>query len=225
MLTDDLKEITYPEHQSSEKKLLLALKRIETHEHYVRILRRLYGFYSPVENLIRKYLVTDIFPDMAKRCRTHQLLTDIRNYDVDLIGFDPVSVDPVNVAPLGSNPLGFDPVVSVDPAVSGDIIEICCDLPMIDSTDRALGALYVLEGSTLGGRIIADMIARRLGLLTSLEFFDSYGDETQNMWRSFKDFLNKPRTAEQQTKIIDAAKDTFITFKNWIGKHELQPQL
>ena len=55
------------------------------------------------------------------------------------------------------------------------------ELPVIDSFGRALGALYVLEGSTLGGRIIAGIIA--------------------------------------------AASATFLTFKNWLDKHQRQPQL
>lgn len=216
MLTDDLKKITYPEHQASEKKLTLALKRIETQDHYIAMLGRLYGFYSPVEDLVRQYLLEDVFPGMSKRFRAHRILADIRNSGKPLPGFD-----------------------------------ICDELPVIDSVDRALGALYVLEGSTLGGRIIAGMITRRLGPAASVGFFNGYvvekapengsengpengsekspenaaKDETEHMWQSLKDFLDEPRTPEQRATIIDAAKETFITFKNWIGKHELQPQL
>lgn len=190
MLTADLKEITYPEHQASEKKMVAALKRIETQADYKRMLGWLYGFYSPVEDLISRALTEDIFPDIANRCRAYLILTDMRNS-------------------------------GESDATPG----ICTELPVIDSPERGLGALYVLEGSTLGGRIIAEMITRRLGPSTSLGFFNGYGAETEKMWQSFKDFLNKPRTAEEQAAIIDGAKATFITFKNWIGRHELQPQL
>ena len=188
MLTEDLKVITYPEHQSSEKKMMLALKKIETHEDYIRMLARLYGFYTPLEDLIRRY--PTLLPDLPERFRAHHLLADIRH--------------------------------------SGHLIptlEVCQDLPVIDSIEKALGALYVLEGSTLGGQIIAGIITHRLGRSASVTFFNSYGSETEKKWQSLKNNLNQPRTEEEQAIIIDAAKDTFITFKNWIGKHELQPQL
>jgi heme oxygenase len=103
--------------------------------------------------------------------------------------------------------------------------EACKDLPVIDSFHRALGAFYVVEGSTLGGQIIAGMISRELDSLKSLSFFVAYGAETRRMWLTFKEFLNRPFLAEQRREIIAAAEDTFITFKNWIDKHELQPQL
>jgi heme oxygenase len=45
------------------------------------------------------------------------------------------------------------------------------------------------------------------------------------MWQSFKDFLNRPFLAEQRADIIAAASATFLTFKNWLDKHERQPQL
>lgn len=190
MLTNDLKEITYPEHQASEKKMIIALKGLETREDYIRMLNWLYGFYSPMETLIRQQLTPGVFPDMDKRCRAEYLLWDIQESGL--------------------------------PTPPPDT---CRELPDIYSINQALGALYVLEGSTLGGRIIAGMVSRQLGTTSSLGFFNGYGAETSLMWQSFKEFLDQPRTAEQKTTIIDAAKATFITFKNWIDKHELQPQL
>ena len=103
--------------------------------------------------------------------------------------------------------------------------ELCEELPRIGSFARALGALYVLEGSTLGGRIIAEMLARQLGSFKSLSFFNSYGKETGKMWLTFKTYLNRPYREEEKEDILSAATDTFITFKNWIEKYELHPQL
>jgi heme oxygenase (biliverdin-IX-beta and delta-forming) len=101
----------------------------------------------------------------------------------------------------------------------------CPDLPVIDTFHRALGALYVTEGSALGGQIIAGMISRELETEKSLSYFVGYGAETRRMWQAFKEFINRPFTAAQRLDILAAAEDTFITFKNWIDKHELQPQL
>ncbi len=190
MLTEELKESTEAAHHASEKKMIVALKQIATKEDYIRMLNWLYGFYAPMEALIRPYMTPDVFPDMIKRSRAEYLLWDIQEAGL--------------------------PAMEPDP---------CEALPVIDSFHRALGAFYVIEGSTLGGRIIAGMISRQLGSLKSLSFFNGYGAETGSMWQSFKDFLNRPYTIEQRHEIIAAAEDTFITFKNWIDKHELQPQL
>jgi len=103
--------------------------------------------------------------------------------------------------------------------------EICRDLPLIDSYGTALGALYVLEGSTLGGRIIAEILAGQLGSEKCLSYFNSYGNETAGMWQSFKDLLDTPATLAFKEDILCSAGSTFLTFKTWIEKHELQPEL
>lgn len=103
--------------------------------------------------------------------------------------------------------------------------EICRDLPVIDTYGKALGALYVLEGSTLGGRIIAEILARQLGSDACLSYFNSYGNETAGMWQSFKDLLDGPTTLAFKEDILSSARSTFLTFKTWIEKHELQPEL
>lgn len=103
--------------------------------------------------------------------------------------------------------------------------EICRDLPEIDTYGKALGALYVLEGSTLGGRIIAGVLTDRLGSEKCLTYFNSYGNETAGMWQSFKDLLDTPVMFAIKEDILSAAGSTFLTFKTWIEKHELQPEL
>lgn len=92
-------------------------------------------------------------------------------------------------------------------------------LPQIDDELQALGALYVMEGSTLGGLHIAKMIAANLNLQngTSLAFFNGYGDQTDAMWESFKHSLDTRITdPEDQSKVIRAANDTFLGFRKWI---------
>jgi heme oxygenase len=190
MLTNELKEYTEEVHHASEKRMIAALKRISSYEDYIRMLNWLYGFYAPVEQLIRQYLTEDNFPDINRRSRAEYILWDIRESGL------PVP----------------------DP-------QVCERLPVIDSFHSALGAMYVLEGSTLGGRIIAGMICRSLDSTRCLSFFNGYGAETGHMWTTFKNYLNQPFTTEERREIIAAAEDSFLTFKNWIEKHELQPQL
>lgn len=43
-------------------------------------------------------------------------------------------------------------------------LPLCVDLPTLDSVPQALGCLYVLEGSTLGGQFISRDLQSRLGI-------------------------------------------------------------
>ncbi|RAV98710.1 biliverdin-producing heme oxygenase [Pseudochryseolinea flava] len=97
----------------------------------------------------------------------------------------------------------------------------CQALPPIDSFHTALGAMYVLEGSALGGKIIAKMIASQIGLgdARGLTFFNGYGDETMKMWELFKENLSQSFDPPTTETIITSANQTFDTFKNWIESH------
>ena len=104
---------------------------------------------------------------------------------------------------------------------SASSLPYCEQLPSIASNASALGALYVLEGSTLGGEIITRIITGQLRLPNSegLEFFLSYGEERHKMWELFKENLSKPFNESEQEEIILTANETFITFKNWIDTY------
>lgn len=63
----------------------------------------------------------------------------------------------------------------------------CTYVPALRSPEAALGGWYVVEGATLGGSIIADHLAARLGLRreAGVRFFDSYGDDRDARWAEF----------------------------------------
>jgi heme oxygenase len=95
------------------------------------------------------------------------------------------------------------------------------DLPVIADVLQAFGALYVIEGSTLGGQVISKMIAKQLQLPTEegISFFRSYGEDTMSMWNSFKVVLERhAESQEQADAITQAANDTFGMFKLWMEK-------
>lgn len=54
-------------------------------------------------------------------------------------------------------------------------------------TGFALGYMYVIEGSTLGGRVIVKQLAPALSVTESLggKFFAGYKEETGNKWKTF----------------------------------------
>lgn len=99
--------------------------------------------------------------------------------------------------------------------------EVCNELPPINSHAEALGAMYVMEGSTMGGKIIARMIEGQAGINgpSGFSFFNGYGEDTGRMWEEFKAFLNRPLDEMEKLNLILTANRTFRTFYNWIDKH------
>ena len=89
------------------------------------------------------------------------------------------------------------------------------DIPEIENHLQAFGALYVMEGSTLGGQIISQMIGKQLGMQDKgLSFFKSYGDNLTTMWDTFKLALNKQAKNDAEAEsIIATAAETFRKFK------------
>ena len=73
----------------------------------------------------------------------------------------------------------------------------------------ALGSAYVVEGSTLGGQLIARALVDAPWRPTAgLRYFDPYGRETGARWRAFKAALDAtPR--ETWPLVVDGARATF----------------
>ena len=99
-------------------------------------------------------------------------------------------------------------------------LEICRDLPSIDNIARGLGALYVLEGSTLGGQVILRTLQPQIGITPHRggRFFASYGKGVGEMWRSYLASLEHiGRSPEVADTIECAARDTFAAFDRWLA--------
>jgi heme oxygenase len=104
-------------------------------------------------------------------------------------------------------------------SVATDDIPLSGELPHIHDQATAFGALYVLEGSTLGGRMIKKMMLKNKPWPVpeaSLRFFDGYGENTGHMWKVFQHKLNEQQNGEA---ISAAANETFTLFRAWIGEN------
>lgn len=94
---------------------------------------------------------------------------------------------------------------------------LCRHLPKITDNVTAFGALYVLEGSTLGGVMIKKMVAGRLQTDKGLSFFSGYGRHTREQWNVFINALNNlNNNKEQDEAVIQTAAITFTFFKEWL---------
>ena len=92
------------------------------------------------------------------------------------------------------------------------------DLPAVEDTDHALGRLYVLEGSTLGGTFISRHLATlpALGPDVRLGAFSPYGAETGAMWHAFRR-VTRDRVAagSDAGRVVGAARATFSALAAW----------
>ncbi|NEM08859.1 biliverdin-producing heme oxygenase [Geodermatophilus normandii] len=92
------------------------------------------------------------------------------------------------------------------------------DLPSVDGTDEALGRLYVLEGSTLGGTFIDRHLATLPGLAGGprVRAFSPYGEDTGAMWAAFRRFTRAHVDGGGDAgRVVAAARQTFAVLAEW----------
>jgi heme oxygenase (biliverdin-IX-beta and delta-forming) len=90
-------------------------------------------------------------------------------------------------------------------------------MPQVAGTDEALGRMYVLEGSTLGGTFI-DRHVRGLDQLSDvrLHCFSPYGAETGTMWHAFRRTArNRIAAGGDAAAMVRAARTTFGGLAAW----------
>ena len=95
----------------------------------------------------------------------------------------------------------------------------CSELPRPGSMAAALGAMYVLEGATLGGQIIVRLINKSLGLAPPLGagFYAGYGLHNGSMWLSFKAVtLRHLESRASIEEAVHTARETFTTYEAWL---------
>ena len=91
------------------------------------------------------------------------------------------------------------------------------ELAPLAGTDEALGRLYVLEGSTLGGVFIDRHLAALPGLGdVRLRAFSPYGRETGAMWHAFRaEVRNRVAGGGNPAQMVTSARTTFAALAEW----------
>ena len=83
----------------------------------------------------------------------------------------------------------------------------------LDSPAAALGSLYVLEGSALGGQVLTPMLHARHGLTPEhgTAYFHGFGARTGAMWREFRQLAQAQAGADEADRAAAcrAAVQTF----------------
>jgi heme oxygenase len=89
------------------------------------------------------------------------------------------------------------------------------------SPAEALGIMYVIEGSTLGGRILYKHVHETLGLSfeKGAAYFWGYGAQTGILWKSFiSAFSQFAVENNNSTEMIESAIKTFVMIDHWLIK-------
>lgn len=95
-----------------------------------------------------------------------------------------------------------------------DHLETEVDFPY--TTPYAIGVLYVVLGSTLGGAVIAKILSKneypKVG--QAINFYVGDPDGRNNSWREFLEILENTKLSQgDELSIIIAAKNTFTLFQ------------
>ncbi len=97
-------------------------------------------------------------------------------------------------------------------------------VPAIDDVASFLGALYVVEGSTLGGSVIRKMLEKHMDTSQGAQFFYPYGKETKQHWDATRTFINT--TAEDcavdKNAVCNVAIATFQSIRKALDDQSIK---
>jgi heme oxygenase len=83
-----------------------------------------------------------------------------------------------------------------------------------DSLASRIGAMYVTEGSTLGGQVISRHVRETLPPGTPTAYFSSYGSDTARQWNGFRALAR--RTLRDDTAAAAALDGAAAVFQRFI---------
>ncbi|WP_312900348.1 biliverdin-producing heme oxygenase [Chryseobacterium taichungense] len=86
---------------------------------------------------------------------------------------------------------------------------------ILANESEALGAMYVIEGSTLGGNVIAKQLSKTDGFdEVTFNFFGCYHENTGAMWKDFKEVLDTEITEPHYDDVLSGAKKLYTFLLN-----------
>ncbi|WP_425618002.1 biliverdin-producing heme oxygenase [Anatilimnocola sp. NA78] len=110
---------------------------------------------------------------------------------------------------------------------SGEIRDLpeADELPRIATIADVLGVMYVLEGSTLGGVVIARHLRQHFSwpASDSFRFFNVYGDQVSQRWTAFVQLLAEQASEDVAPRVCQAARYTFECLEGWL-QHSNTPK-
>lgn len=106
-------------------------------------------------------------------------------------------------------------LILADLQVPAGALPVCPAMPPLAALPPLLGAMYVVEGSTLGGQVLARQLAKA-GLDLG-RYFTGYGALTGPRWKSFCQLLGQAATPATEAAIVESAGATFQRLTDWLN--------
>ena len=147
-------------------------------------------------------------------------IPDYRALLVCLYGFYRPFECAIGVEPVRTQWLESDLVeLGINTASLPDLRQ-CQDIPRYECSERVLGALYVVEGSALGGRQLYRGLDHLFGreARDGRHFFAGRGAGTGAAWLGYLGRLAAIGPEQgSRDKVVIAAVETFAVFENWLS--------
>jgi heme oxygenase len=159
--------------------------------------------------------------------------TGYRRYLEKLLGFHvPLELDLSRVR--GLDALGLErearskvPLLRADLAALGVDAKAqrnlgwCTSSPPVREVAAALGALYVVEGATLGGQVLFRELSARMPRTMQLasRYLRVYGAATGTRWQTFVQSLATLESEAEQQLAEQTAAATFEAIETWLLAH------
>jgi heme oxygenase len=91
----------------------------------------------------------------------------------------------------------------------------------LDTLEARMGALYVLEGATLGGLLIRKHLLGQFGAAaaSSMNFYSGYGKRANAEWQAFGSLLSglfDRAGSAAQRQVVSGANATFSALERWL---------
>ena len=103
------------------------------------------------------------------------------------------------------------------PAIAGaPIPPLCPAMPPLRTRAQLLGTMYVMEGSTLGGQVIARQLAK--AGIPMRQYFMGYGGRTGALWKTFCQQLAEAAPAAGPDEVVAAAGRAFHHLDAWLNQ-------
>ena len=167
------------------------LVKLASHpDQYIKLIKSFLGYYSSIENTFLKF--EEEFSQLGINLKD-RLKKNLLIADIKHFG---VTEEDIKKLPIAT------------------------DVPAMSNIHEAMGVLYVLEGSTMGGQIIFKQLIKSNIIgpdSAGGNFFKPYGAATMPMWLSFKDSLNK-LSNDKNELVLKKARETFNTMEAWLIK-------
>lgn len=115
----------------------------------------------------------------------------------------------------------------LDPAVDRMAAGILPSWPAFTDAGQVFGALYTIEGSSLGGMVIARHLSDNLGLgpVSGARFFTGYGAQIMPLWQAFETCLSAELADDRaRHSALGAAKTTFALMESVLDEYLTRSQ-